>query len=481
MTEHPTDQPPPPQPPAGPLGGLLHAYDREVQEAMDAALAADTGTGRVRAMHDRLAPALAVHDAVLSSALCPILDTLPDGPDVADRVRTGCRRRGRALRRLDRVTRGVAPHNVYGASGDEIDDVLEALDQSFRAHQAEESDAIAGVLTAAGGAVDADMVADRMETAARRAPTRPHGRPGGAPPTMLALAAWRQRDRLADWVDAHHGWAEAGHAAPSPRRRQIAALQDLALGAPATVRGVLSAYDETVGGELAGLEQAQTDAQRAEATHRVMAAVAIHDAVVEGVVCPLLQSVPGGADLAAVLRWQCRERADLMRTWTRMARRTPAEDLYREDRVAVDAVIGSLAASFAAHEDDETASVDALLRDLPPQRYRGATAPFADSMWPWHSEGPNVLALQMARWADRSPTRPHALCERHPSSRVLRTSYGLVDHLRDRWHDTPLTRWLFPPREEHPFSEQRHATAARREDQPAAEAPPEAPTPPGAP
>lgn len=452
MAEAPVDQPRSAQPQQGSLDSLFHAYDREVARALDAAMAAPTGTDRVRTLHDRLGPALVVHDTMLSSALCPVLDGLPGGPAVADRVRSGCRRRADALRRFDDLTRGVASHNVYGTSADEVDDILAVLEQSFATHRTEEADAVRGVLTAAGAAVDAATVSERMATAARRAPTRAHGHPGGAPPGALALATWRQRDRLADWVDAHHGWTGAARTAPSPRRRQMAALQRLALGEPATVPAVLSAYDAAVDEEFASLERAETDAERGEAAHRAAAAVAIHDAVVGGVVCPLLRTVPGGGDVTATLRRQCEERADLLQAWVRLTRRARAADLYREQRPAVDEVMDSLQASFAAHQHDETAGVTALLQDLPPERYRTGTAPFADSMWPWHSEGPNLLALRMAIWAGRSPTRPHPCFLRHPSSRVLRTAYSVADHLHDRWHDTPLTRWLFPSHPAHPLA-----------------------------
>jgi hypothetical protein len=82
---------------------LLCGYDRQVEEVLQEALEATTGTERVRFLH-KLRSSLSVHDSVLNSALCPLLDDLPGGPAVADRLRQGCHERADLLIRFRKIT-----------------------------------------------------------------------------------------------------------------------------------------------------------------------------------------------------------------------------------------------------------------------------------------------------------------------------------------------------------------------------------------
>ena len=71
------------------LREMLAEYDHEVEKSLRSALQSTSGIGRVRVLHNTLRRSIAVHDAVLESALCPLLDNLPNGPAVADRLRLG--------------------------------------------------------------------------------------------------------------------------------------------------------------------------------------------------------------------------------------------------------------------------------------------------------------------------------------------------------------------------------------------------------
>src|SRR5579875_2543587 len=64
------------------------------------------------------------------------------------------------------------------------------------------------------------------------------------------------------------------------------------------------------------------------------------------------------------------------------------KELPRDQREEAKRLVDQLIASFRAHEEQETNEVTALLEKLPPDAYRTKTSPFADVMWPWHSEGP---------------------------------------------------------------------------------------------
>lgn len=107
---------------------------------------------------------------------------------------------------------------------------------------------------------------------------------------------------------------------------------------------------------------------------------------------------------------------------------------------------------FGAHEREGTLEVSSLLAHLPDEAYRTRTSIWNDVMWPWYGEGPSLLALHMALWAGSAPTRAHPPLLRHPSSRILKSFYRVVDHFRDHWGDTWPERFFLPDLPARPFS-----------------------------
>ena len=107
---------------------------------------------------------------------------------------------------------------------------------------------------------------------------------------------------------------------------------------------------------------AQTDLARAVAGHRLNAAIAIHDSVLGGVLCPLLKAVPNGEPLAARLGEGCRQRATLQQAWNALTKGASADELYRLHASEADAIIKPLIESFRSHEKEETVEVTTLLR-----------------------------------------------------------------------------------------------------------------------
>ena len=435
------------------LRGLLADYDREVEELLYEALRSSTGIGRVRALHNTVGQSVAVHDAVVKAALCPLLEDLPNGPAVADRLRHGCEERAELLTRFEAVSRHVAAHNVYPVSGEEIEQILEGLSHSFGEHVRDETSAVGEVLEAAAASTDPLVVAARMALEARHAPTRIHPAILRHPRWRMLKLLYRLLDRYDDWSDTHWNWSDPDQAVRSPRRELVDALKRQSAASPPSIRGVLEGYDNAVDAMLAELGSARTSPEQGVAAHRLNAAIALHDSVVSGVLCPLLSAVPGGEQLATRSREGCRQRAELQQSWIALTKGVAVEDVYRLHRSEAERIMGLLVEQFRLHEREGTLEVASLLKQLPDDAYRTVTSPLDDIMWPWHSEGPAVLALHMALWADSAPTRVHPMMVKHPSSRALRNFYHLTDHFLDYWGDTWIERWFLPRRRPRPFSE----------------------------
>jgi hypothetical protein len=436
------------------LRDLLNGYDNEVEASLREVRSSTTGLQRVRLLH-RTRRSIAVHDAVLGSALCPLLEELPGGPAIADRLRQGCQERAELLSRFAAAIKGVAAHNVYPVSGEEIEEILEGLELSFDRHVHDETAEVSAALEAAAGIVDPEVLAARMALEALEAPTRAHSVAAKHPRSSMLKGLYRYRDRLADWQDAHHGWLDPQSTQQSPRALQVQELKQKASGASPTVRDVLAGYDQTVVALIEELGAARTDEAKAEAARRLNAAITVHDSVLGGVLCPLLEAVPSGKDRAAQLREGCHQRAELLHAWNALTDRVATEDLYRQHSPEVEEIIASLIESFHAHEQIETSEVTELLKQLPSSAYRTKATSFGDAMTPWRNEGPELLALRMALWAHSSPTRTHRALVKHPSSRTVRSLYHLVDHWLDFWGDTPLERWFRPNQPPAPFSDDR--------------------------
>lgn len=434
------------------LRAMLASYDEEVQEGLRAVRAAGTGTETVRVLHNRLRQSIAVHDGVLESVLCRLLDELPGGTEVADRLRSGARRRARLLGRFDELSRNVAVHNVYPVSGDEIEDILDELDTSFAQHSYDETTRVGDLLEAAAQSTDPEVVAARMAVEARRTPTRVHAAVLEHPASAFRKRLYRFRDRASDWVDTHHGWKDPGDVPKSPRALQVEELKRQALMSPPSVHRLLAAHDAVVEGEIDALRRAAPGRERADAVHRLSAAVALHDSVVAGVLCPLLETVDGGEALAGALRRGSLRRFELQRRLRRQARGASWRQDGGSRRAELDTTLEALIESFHGHTTEETPRVCSVLGRLPGEVYRTRLSLFEDSLWPWYSQGPSLLAVHMALWAESAPTRAHPLLVHHPRRRLLRSLYHVVDHFRDYWNDSSLERWVFPGLPSRPFA-----------------------------
>jgi len=414
------------------LQAVLAAYDRELDAAFAAVDAATTGTERVRLLR-QASRVLATHDAVLRHGLCPLLEDLRGGAPVASRLCAGVTARAELLEEFDTLTKGVAPHNVYPVSGDRVEALFEGLVESIRRHVDDETAEVAAAMERAASSVDPEVVAARLALAAARAPTRPH---------RLARLTRSSRilrlvDRFEDWVDAHHGWFDIGRQAPSPREVQATALKEAAATEQPTVSDVLAGYARTVHELVAAWASVRSPAERLAVARRLTAAITVHDSVLGGVLCPLVEAVPGAEAVASALRRGCMERAELL---ARLGRVLDGDAAPGD----VEEMVDELVRRFHAHQAHGADEVTAVLDRLTDGEFRDLTSPLADAMWPWHSEGPAALALRMAVWAEKSPTKPHALVLRHPHSRVLRALFKGLDTVRDGWTETALGRWLAP-------------------------------------
>lgn len=187
------------------LRELLAGYDRDVHRVFSDVLATNTGTERVQSLY-QLRRSLAVHDGVVASVLCPLLEELPDGTEVADRLRVGCGDRAHLLHRFGKLVKGVAATNVYGVDGAEIEEIIVDLKHSFEAHEDEETAEVTALLTASSGSPDPEVLATLMALGAGRAPTRSHKGLGTHPRFGMRNHVHRHIDRFRNWSDSHHGW-----------------------------------------------------------------------------------------------------------------------------------------------------------------------------------------------------------------------------------------------------------------------------------
>jgi hypothetical protein len=135
-----------------------------------------------------------------------LLDDLPGGRAVAERLRQGCHERADLLNRFRELTSGVAAHNVYNVSGEEMEQILEGLDRSFSRHSDNETTDVVGVLMASSASIDPDVVAARMALETHRAPTRSHRGTMRHPRSVVWEWLYHFWDKFDDWSDTHHGW-----------------------------------------------------------------------------------------------------------------------------------------------------------------------------------------------------------------------------------------------------------------------------------
>ncbi len=245
------------------LRDLLAGYDREVEVSLREALGSTTGVGRVRVLHNMLRRSISVHDAVLESALCPVLEDLPGGPAVAERLRQGCHERAELLGRFEKLSHNVAAHNVYPVSGEEIERILEGLERSFGEHISIETTEVGALLEAAAGSVDPDVLGARMAIEAQQAPTRAHAATVKHPRSSVLRTVYRSRDRFRDWSDSHSGWSDPQAAPRSPRDAQVELLTSQSTGSAPSVRDILTGYDAIVEQLIVEVRAARTDVDQA--------------------------------------------------------------------------------------------------------------------------------------------------------------------------------------------------------------------------
>lgn len=410
------------------LRGLLADYDGRVQRALSEVLSATTGTDRVRALHV-LRRVVSAHDSVVGSTLCPLLQDLPGGPEVVVRLRLGCKERAELLGRFQSLSQGTEAHNVYPVFGSEIETILAELERSFDRHVEDETTRVGELLESAAASIEPEVVAARMAIEAGRTPVRAHRMAYRHPSSKTLRALFRRIDRMHDWNDSHHGW-------PSSHRRVSRPVRPPRRydSRPPSIPDLLSGYDETVKAIVAELaDTAPAGPQRAQAAYRLGAAVTVHDSIVGGTLCPLLEAVPEGQPVASRLRQGCHQRARLLEEWDDLVKDESPSEVFETHSNDANRIIDQLTASFVAHETCETNDVAAVIEKLRGLAWKhggtGLVSPYPLLVWP--NPEPGFLAAHMALWAEKAPTHPHTLLSKHPDNRLLRDLYRYADHVRD--------------------------------------------------
>lgn len=188
------------------LKALLEDYDGEVDQVLSELLACRTnGTDRVRLL-DKLRGSIAVHDSMVESVLCPLVDDLPGGSPLADRLRRGCRERDTLLVRFGHLTNGVAARNVYPIDGEEIEQIIESLGRSFRDHENDETAGVVTIMETSAATGNPEVVSASMARGAHQAPSRGHKATVNHPTSPTRRTVWHYLDKVHDWNDTHHGW-----------------------------------------------------------------------------------------------------------------------------------------------------------------------------------------------------------------------------------------------------------------------------------
>ncbi|MGC8514425.1 MAG: hypothetical protein ACP5P1_15545 [Acidimicrobiales bacterium] len=413
----------------GSLRELLASYDDDVREAFRDVADTTVGTSRVQALFV-LRRAISVHDSVVEAALCPLLEDLPNGSEVSEQLRQGCADRAKLLSRFQALTKGTEAHNVYPVFGAEIEQIIAELQRSFDRHVDAESTQVGDLLRRASESVSPEVLAAKMAIEARRAPIRAHHRTHQHPQSKISRTIQRSIDRMHDWSDSHHGWSPTLPETSPPVRRPRNFDRH-----PPSVPELLSGYDETVEAivtELANGDLSPTE--RARAAYRLGAAVAVHDSILGGTLCRLLEEVPEGQAAAALLRDGCRKRESLLHEWNTLIEHSSPSDLFETKAAEANRIIDQLVTSFESHKTHETADVSAVIEQLQqrPWKYHGIGLISIDQTPVWPNPEPGSLAAQMALWAERSPTHPHPLLHRHPTNRFVRDLYRYADRRRDR-------------------------------------------------
>jgi len=185
------------------LRDLLTDYDREVKQTLRDLLTSDHTIERVQLL-DKLRGAISLHDSEVESVLCPLLDDLPGGSTVADRLRRGCEERNTLLIRFGQLANGVAAHNVFIASGYEIEQIIDGLTRSLRQHESDTGEVVL-FLTSSGNS-DPEPVSTRMARVARHAPSRGHEATIKHPTSVPLRYLYHYLDKFHDWSDTHNGW-----------------------------------------------------------------------------------------------------------------------------------------------------------------------------------------------------------------------------------------------------------------------------------
>jgi len=411
------------------LRDLLAAYDKSVQDAFGDVANTTAGTSRVQALFV-LRRTITVHDSVVEATLCPLLDDLPGGPEVAEQLRQGCAERASLLSRFQKLSKGTAAHNVYPVFGSEIEQIISELQQSFDRHVEAETTQVGDVLRSAGESVSPEVVAARMAIDAKRAPTRAHPRTNQNPRSKVSETIQRSIDRMHEWSDSHHGWTSSKPDTSAPIRRPRQFTRH-----PPTIPDLLSGYDETV--EAIVTEFANSDlsaTERARVAYRLGAAITVHDSILGGTLCRLLEEVPEGHAASALLRAGCNKREGLLQEWNDLVEHSSPSDLYHDKAAEANRIIDELIASFEDHKSHETKDVSAVIEQLQqqPWKYRGTGLINVDQTAVWPNPEPGSLAAHMALWAEKSPTHSHPLLQKHPTSRLRRDLYRHTDQWRNR-------------------------------------------------
>jgi hypothetical protein len=154
-----------------------------------------------------------------------------------------------------------------------------------------------------------------------------------------------------------------------------------------SIRDLLASYDREVDEIRKEVLATTSGTERVQALNGLRGVISVHDSVLNAVLCPVLDDLPGGSPVADQLRKGCQTRADLLKKFRKLTNGVAAHNVYSVSGSEIEQILEGLNVSFRHHEDEETTAVGRVLE---------ASAQSTD---------PDVLAARMALAASRSPTR----------------------------------------------------------------------------
>ncbi len=185
---------------------LLVSYDKEISELIEIATDSNSASNRLYVL-GQLRHSVAIHDSVIQSVLCPILEELPNGRHTSTPLLSDTQRRSALLEQLRQATLGPSPYALYDRNVAEIDRIVSNIRVNFQQHDTAESVDVGWLLEESSTNTDPDVLAARLALEARRIAGRTSPFSGRRTQTTIRGRMSEYLDDLLEGHSGYHGWS----------------------------------------------------------------------------------------------------------------------------------------------------------------------------------------------------------------------------------------------------------------------------------